>query len=134
MRTNMEPLIPTTSMLAPAITHIAETATALSKSLQGRAGNHQSGQPSQDAKTEKEKQRETVRWVLQTPRRMRALLGEGQKEQAGKEWEEVSRLLDKWEGVMGVEEVRQECVKVLGEGNGVGDGSPQPTTSPSDGA
>lgn len=133
MRTNMDPLIPTTSMLGPAITHIAETATALSKSLQGRAGNYQSDQPGQDVKSDKEKQRETVRWVLQTPKRMRALLEAGQKEQATKEWEEVSRLLDKWEKVTGVEEVRQECIKLLDEGNGVGGGSPHPTQSPSNG-
>lgn len=133
MRTNMDPLIPTTSMLAPAITHIAETATALSKSLQGRAGNHQSGQPGQDANSDKQKQRETVRWVLQMPKRMRALLEEGQKEQATEEWEEIGRLLDKWEGVAGVVEIRQECIKVLDEGNGSGDGSPQPTESASNG-
>lgn len=133
MRTNMDPLIPTTSMLGPAITHIAETATALSKSLQGRGGSHKFGQQEQDAKGDKERQRETVRWVLQTPKRMRALLEEGRKEQATKEWEEVSRLLDKWEEVTGVEEIRQECMKVFAEGNGVGAGSPHPTQSPSNG-
>lgn len=129
----MDPLIPTTSMLAPAITHIAETATALSASLQDRTGSPHAGRTGQDAKSGKSRQRETVRWVLQTPKRLRALLEEGQKEQAAKEWEDVSRLLDKWKGVAGVEEVREECIKLLEEGNGVGDGSPQLEENPSNG-
>lgn len=120
-------------MLAPAITHIAETATALSASLQDRTGSPHAGRTGQDAKSGKSRQRETVRWVLQTPKRLRALLEEGQKEQAAKEWEDVSRLLDKWKGVAGVEEVREECIKLLEEGNGVGDGSPQLEENPSNG-
>ncbi|SLM37045.1 hypothetical protein LPUS_06771 [Lasallia pustulata] len=133
MRLNMDPLIPTTSMLGPAITHIAETATALSASLQDRTGNRPSGRLAQGVKGDRAKQRETVRWVLQTPTRMRALLEEGQKEQAEKDWEETSRSLDKWKGVAGVDEVRAECIKVLEQGEGVGNGSPQPEESPSNG-
>ena len=125
MRTNMDPLIPTTSMLIPAISHIAETAAALATSLQDRTGQLQSGRSDRQAKSDKAKQQETVRWVLQTPIRIRALLGEGQKEQASKEWEEVSRLLDKWKGVAGVDEVRAECTKVLHEGDEGRDGLPQ---------
>lgn len=64
---------------------------------------------------------------------MRALLEEGQKEQAEKDWEETSRSLDKWKGVAGVDEVRAECIKVLEQGEGVGNGSPQPEESPSNG-
>ncbi|KAA6411265.1 MAG: hypothetical protein FRX48_04545 [Lasallia pustulata] len=133
MRSNMDPLIPTTSMLGPAITHIAETATALAVSLQDRTGNRPSGRLAQGVKVDRAKQRETVRWVLQTPTRMRALLEEGQKEQAEKDWEETSRSLDKWKGVAGVDEVRAECIKVLEQGEGVGNGSPQPEEIPSNG-
>ena len=67
------------------------------------------------------------------PKRLRALLEEGQKEQAAEEWEEVNQLLDKWKGVTGVEEVREECIKVLEEGNGIEERSPQPEESPSHG-
>lgn len=64
---------------------------------------------------------------------MRALLEEGQKEQAAREWEEACPLLDKWGGVAGVDELRDECTKVLEERNGVGVRSPRTEERPSNG-
>jgi vacuolar protein sorting-associated protein 51 len=49
-----------------------------------------------------------VKWVLDAPRRVRHLVREGRREEAEKEWDVVSRLLGKWEGVKGVEDVRRE--------------------------
>ncbi|KAJ9647064.1 hypothetical protein H2199_002050 [Coniosporium tulheliwenetii] len=117
MRTNMDPLTPATSTLAPAIAHIAETATALSTSLSNRTtakGLGESAVRSDGAKdAAKEKRRQTVRWVLDAPKRLRSLVKEGKNEAAEAEWDDVRRLLDKWKGVQGVDEVRARCEAVL---------------------
>ncbi|CAA9965816.1 Vps51 domain containing protein [Pyrenophora teres f. maculata] len=125
MRGNMDPLAPTTHTLGPAISHIAETAASLSSSL------HESIQPKEEGlgisinveqdqrdKTEAEKkkrQKDTVKWVLDTPRRLQELLDQEQDEEAEKDWEEVSRILDKWKGVAGVEELRERCEEIMEE-------------------
>lgn len=62
-----------------------------------------------------------MKWVLGTPRRLQVLLDSGKGEEAAENWVETRRLLDKWEGVKGVDRVRDECLKVMGIGNG-GDG------------
>lgn len=112
MRTNMDPLTPATSTLAPAIAHIAETATALSTSLSSRTTAKELGEAdTKDAR--KEKQRQTVRWVLNAPRRIQYLIQEDKRDAAEAEWEDVRRLLDKWKGVQGVEEVRVRCEAAL---------------------
>jgi len=120
MRSNMEPAMPTTSMLGPAVGHIAEVAGSLAK----EAGERQGGDGERDgdgrgAELEgraeaRRKQRDTVRWVLRTPRRLGALLDDGRREEAEKDWEEVKGLLEKWEGVAGVEEHRDECQRIMG--------------------
>ncbi|KAF1839688.1 hypothetical protein BDW02DRAFT_539101 [Decorospora gaudefroyi] len=125
MRGNMDPLAPTTHTLGPAIAHIAETAATLSSSLQD---NHQSkaqglgieirveqdkGEETEAAK--KRRQRETVRWVLDTPRRLREMIDQDRDEEAEKEWEEVSKLLDQWKDVAGVQELRDECEVIMEE-------------------
>lgn len=35
------------------------------------------------------------------------------KEEAEKDWEEMRRLLDRWDGVKGVAETRNSCVKAM---------------------
>lgn len=65
----------------------------------------------------KRRQQETVRWVLGTPGRLRKLLAEGKRKEAEAQWEEVKRLLGRWDGVEGAMEVRGECVEVM-EGEG----------------
>ncbi|KAK8175080.1 Vps51/Vps67-domain-containing protein [Phyllosticta citrichinensis] len=118
MRTNMDPLTPHTSTLGPAIAHIAETATALSVSIIEHAvPPHRIKSPSPPGIVDdKERQRQTVRWVLDTPRRLRSKVARGDKAAAAQEFEEVEALLQKWEGVKGVDELRKECREALAAG------------------
>ncbi|OJD35917.1 vacuolar protein sorting-associated protein 51 [Diplodia corticola] len=122
MRTNMDPLTPATSTLSPAISHIAETATALSASIAQHAlPKSRSSSPAsvvdgggkKKKVDEKEKQRQTVRWVLDAPRRLRVKVDAGEVEEAAKEWEEIRGLLEKWNGVQGVDEVKMACEEAM---------------------
>ena len=127
MRTNMDPLAPTTHTLSPAISHIAETAAQLSTSMHslpqkpsGLGIDVRVEGPdgvSEAESASKANQKNTVKWVLNTPVRLRSLSENGKLEEAEKEWEEISRLLDKWTGVAGVDELRQECQAILMEGS-----------------
>lgn len=114
----MDPLIPTTSTLSPAIAHIAETAASLAESLQERRSGPNDNAEIQgrdnDAQVAKQRQRDTVRWVLAAPRRLRSLVEAGRREEATEDWQEVQRLLEKWQGVEGVEEVKERCSEVMG--------------------
>ncbi|KAK7521483.1 Vps51/Vps67-domain-containing protein [Phyllosticta citriasiana] len=118
MRTNMDPLTPHTSTLGPAIAHIAETATALSASIIEHAvPPHRIKSPSPPGIIDvKERQRQTVRWVLDTPGRLRSKVANGDKAAAAQEYEEVRALLEKWKGVKGVDELQRECEEVLAAG------------------
>jgi len=128
MRLNMEPLTPTTSTLSPAIAHIAETASSLASLLQQRAkanggaavgarvgagGNGELVGGRRGKAEEKRNQRQTVKWVLDSPRRLQEQINSAEREAAEKEWEEVKSLLERWRGTEGVEEVREACEKVL---------------------
>ncbi len=110
---NMDPLTPTISTLSPAISHIAETAACLSKSLQERTIVSQGTSVPASTADPKSKQRQLVRWVLGAPRRLNAMLQEGKREEAEVQWEEASQLLDRWKGVDGVDDVRRQCEEVL---------------------
>lgn len=68
-----------------------------------------------DEARQKTKEKDTVRWVLGAPRRLQALINEGQEEQADKEWAEVSSILDKWKNVPGVKELKEECEQIMKE-------------------
>ena len=107
MREKMDPLTPTTSTLTPAIGHIAETAASLSSDLKR---SHTASAPELEAQVRQRDQKTTVRWVLDAPTRLRVLLENDQKDEAEKQWAEVSNLLSKWDGVRGVSEVRQACM------------------------
>ncbi|KAL8697692.1 MAG: hypothetical protein Q9224_002189, partial [Gallowayella concinna] len=109
MRTNMDPLTPTTSTLSPAIAHIAETAASLAQTLQERVGQA----PEDEAGVKKQRQRETVRWVLDAPIRLKGLVEGGRRDEALEDWEEVQRLLEKWRGVQGADEVKQQCLSIM---------------------
>ena len=125
MRGNMDPLAPTTHTLGPAISHIAETAASLSSSLQDSHQSKEEGlgisiRVEQDEKNKaevekKRRQQDTVRWVLDTPRRLQVMIDQDQDEQAEKEWDEVSRVLDKWKGVTGVQELKEQCEAIMQE-------------------
>ncbi|OCK81327.1 hypothetical protein K432DRAFT_295779 [Lepidopterella palustris CBS 459.81] len=116
MRSNMDPLAPTTSTLSPAISHIAETAASLSASLLDRT----TPAPGivvvalENGENVKKKARETVKWALDTPRRLEEMIKEGKSEEAVREWEEVSALLLNWRGVKGVQELREQCECLIG--------------------
>lgn len=119
MRMHMDPLTPATSTLSPAVSHIAETAALLATSFRDRssASNIQGVEGERESKNSRKRQEQaTVRWVLAAPTRLRAMLEAGDEEEAAKEWTEVQRLLGKWEGVAGVEELRSMCMKVMSEG------------------
>ncbi|KAI4195925.1 MAG: hypothetical protein LQ348_002377, partial [Seirophora lacunosa] len=122
MRTNMDPLIPTTSTLSPAISHIAETAASLAEWLQERSGLGERAEEEEEeeerrkdgAMATKQRQRDTVRWVLAAPQRLRALVEGGRRSDAVEDWQEVRRLLERWRGVEGAEEVKEQCLEVMG--------------------
>ena len=115
----MDPLTPTTSTLPPAIAHIAETAASLAESIQKQSNREKIREPkigNAGRQVEKKIQRATVRWVLGTPKRLQESIESGERDEAVKDWEEMRVLLDKWEGISGVDQVREECLKALGAG------------------
>jgi hypothetical protein len=127
----MDPLTPTTHTLGPAISHIAQTAASLSSSMQdlqpqpgglgiqihveGDEQDKQDKKASEEKQKHKRRQQETVKWVLDTPRRLRNMLDEGQDVQAQNEWDEVNSILNRWENVAGVKELRDECEQIMKE-------------------
>lgn len=126
MRGNMDPLAPTTHTLGPAIAHIAETAASLSSTMDAIPAKPQGLglvlDPTSHATTEtpeikidseKEKQKNTVLWVLNTPRRLQHLIDQEREEEAERDWEEISRILDQWQGVKGAKELRDECEEIM---------------------
>lgn len=124
MRGNMDPLAPTTHTLGPAISHIAETAASLSSSMHNMPPKPQGlgidirvqkDDAEQKEWDKKRTQKETVKWVLDTPRRLRLLIDQERDEDAEKEWEEVSQILDQWKDVAGVKELREECEGIMDE-------------------
>lgn len=106
MRGNMEEegKMTVTKTLSPAVGYIADAAGALVK--EGKAGGDH-------GRRKWREQQETVRWVLNAPRRLELLVEEGKREQAEADWEEVRTLLDTWHGVAGVRDVRVQCEKVM---------------------
>lgn len=107
----MDPLTPATSTLSPAISHIAETAASLVASLQDRSlmTDKDGNLDGDGALMRRKKQQDTVRWVVDAPGRLRAMLDAGKVEEAAQDWSEVRRLLEKWEGVGGTKEIMDEC-------------------------
>jgi vacuolar protein sorting-associated protein 51 len=106
----MDPLTPATSTLAPAISHIAETAATLSRELSEQVRRQEHA--ADVGRTPREVQ--TVRWVLDAPRRFQQLLAEDGRAEAEDEWKTVRALLDKWSGVDGASDVKRQCERVLG--------------------
>jgi hypothetical protein len=107
MRTNMDPLTPTTSTLTPVISHIAETAATLSSSL-----HQQSPMPAEQSSS-KEKQQKTVQWVLDAPARLAQYKADNKVDKSREEWQQISKLLDRWQGTRGVAELRARCEETM---------------------
>ncbi|OJD15406.1 hypothetical protein AJ78_04338 [Emergomyces pasteurianus Ep9510] len=103
-----------TKTLAPAVGFVAETAATLiheqEESVRERDGQEEQGN------NEVDHQRETVRWVLASPRRIKQLLDDGKREEAESDWKEVDKLLVKWKGVKGVDELRIACEEIMVKG------------------
>ncbi|OJJ72094.1 hypothetical protein ASPBRDRAFT_586906 [Aspergillus brasiliensis CBS 101740] len=101
-----------TKTLGPAIAFVAETAGGLiqeGEEQQRRMKEVKESQGGERRRAEKG----TVKWVLAAPGRVEKLLEEGKEDEAERDWDEVAKLLDKWEGVKGVKEVREACEKVM---------------------
>ena len=114
MRETMGPLTPE-SALSPAVAHIAETTARLATACRGKGDGSQNSVKGEDikAKDERRRQRETVRWVLNTPNRLEALMKAGDKNKAYDDWTEIQGLLGKWNAVRGVEEVRLASERIM---------------------
>ncbi|KAI5361362.1 putative vacuolar protein sorting-associated protein [Septoria linicola] len=108
MREKMDPMMPGTSTLGPAIGHIAETAAALKKEMRAADVGAE-----QTKLHEKRKQQELVRWVLGSAGRIEGLKRDHKDDEAEQEWQKVSSMLDKWTNVKGVQEVRKACLEAL---------------------
>ena len=104
----MDPLTPATSTLTPAISHIAETAATLLRDLKGHVPS-----VTEASSNGMEKQRQAVRWALDTPKRLSRLVAEDRKEDAENDWAGVQTLLGRWEGVSGVEQLKRDCLQAL---------------------
>jgi hypothetical protein len=113
MRSNMDPLAPSTSTLAPAISHIAETAAGLADELNNANANagplERNGE---DAK--RTRQAAIVQWALDAPSRLKTLVDQGKIEEAEEEKQKVEMLLHQWSGVSGVEELQRQCAEAVG--------------------
>jgi len=81
MRANMDPLTPTTSTLPPAISHIATISASIHSA------------------SDAQRKKDTVRWVVNTPDRMRRLIAQGRREDALAEWAVAMKLMAKWTNV-----------------------------------
>ncbi|KAI9653685.1 MAG: hypothetical protein M1831_005713 [Alyxoria varia] len=81
-----------------------------------RDADGKEGKRSEEREKEKLKaQAKTVKWVLEAPQRIAAMVEEGRGEDARRMYEESVRpALEKWDGVGGVEKVRKCCEDALG--------------------
>ncbi|OCT47894.1 hypothetical protein CLCR_03619 [Cladophialophora carrionii] len=61
------------------------------------------------------RQKETVRWALDAPHRLQSLIDDDRRDEAEHLHTSVLDLLRKWDGVEGVDELRQKCAKVMNQ-------------------
>ncbi|KAI1920369.1 hypothetical protein LOZ65_004083 [Ophidiomyces ophidiicola] len=102
-----------TKTLGPAVGFVTETAGALIREQEALEGYTKNREEKNGSNLEKQ----TVRWALDTPRRLRSLLEQDKNEDAKQDWDEVKGLLRKWNGVKGVNELKEECEAIMdGEG------------------
>ncbi|KAF2664903.1 hypothetical protein BT63DRAFT_78953 [Microthyrium microscopicum] len=108
MRSNMDPLAPATSTLAPAIAHIAETAASLSSELdKGAVEGLTTGQKKQ------QRQRLLIQRAVDCPTTLTSLIDEGHNDEAIEEWATVQKILDRCQAVAGIAELRERCQKII---------------------
>ncbi|PGH23826.1 hypothetical protein AJ80_02074 [Polytolypa hystricis UAMH7299] len=116
MRASMEdkgePMI-MTKTLGPAVGFVAETAGSLIREQEQQRFSRANKAVEKGKESDPETQ--TVKWVLDAPRRLRRLIDEGANEEADRDWKEVDALLQKWAGVKGVEDLRVGCEEIMME-------------------
>lgn len=103
-----------TKTLGPAIAFVAETAGGLIQEGEELRKSMKDGRSPDEARRKWE-EKNTVRWVLGAPGRLEGLVAEGKREEAATSWSEVRDLLDKWDGVKGVAQVRTACERIMDE-------------------
>lgn len=101
-----------TKTLGPAIAFVAETAGSLIQEGEEQRRRIQEAKATDQSGRRKD-EKATVQWVLAAPSRLEALVSEGRRDDAEKDWEEVRGLLEKWNGVKGVQEIRDACEKIM---------------------
>ncbi|KAI1620760.1 Vps51/Vps67-domain-containing protein [Exophiala viscosa] len=62
---------------------------------------------------EKRRQKETVKWALDAPSRLRGMLARGDRDGAEQEYQSALQLLDQWKGVTGVSGLRVRCEQIM---------------------
>lgn len=115
----MDPLTPATMTLEKSVARIAgmaegiagaaAVAAAARDSRSGGGQGEEMNEAEMQSLERKQQQQAAVRWVLGTPSRLKSLRDDGKQEEAAGDWEEVKSLLQEWEGVRGVNEVRDQC-------------------------
>ena len=116
MRDNMGPLMPDDSRLNDDIANIARSAESLAVRPQLDPSRHEQWKAEVDSKAKKRQEVETVKWVLDAPRRLKALREGGKVRDADEQWKEVKRLLELWRGAGDAEEIMNECTNVMEQG------------------
>ena len=111
MRANMEPLGASTGDLKGMVERVAGMAGGLSE--HAGAGEGEDEREVGEERERARRRRATVRWVSDAPSRLRGLVEEGRREEAESQWAVVERLLGKWDGVGGVQAIKDECLEVL---------------------
>ncbi|GES57517.1 Vps51/Vps67 family protein [Aspergillus terreus] len=101
-----------TKTLGPAIAFVAETAGSLIQEGEEQRRRIQEAKAT-DQSGRRRDEKATVQWVLAAPSRLEALVSEGRRDDAEKDWEEVRGLLEKWNAVKGVQEIRDACEKIM---------------------
>lgn len=99
------------SMLKPAVDAVVNSAAELRK---GNDENDVTQRREQRTSRREEKaKRDTVRWILSTPARLRQSLRMGQLEEAEAAWKEARELLEKWKDVQGSTNLKAECEEIM---------------------
>ena len=118
MRDNMVPLTQEDSALNEDVARIAGLAgdlAMISARQSDSLTENTSVQQSLDERATKIAQVNTVKWVLDAPTRLKSMVEHGQQQEAEKDWDEVQTLLHSWKGVKGVDQVREDCSKLMQE-------------------
>ncbi|KAF3912396.1 hypothetical protein AA313_de0209266 [Arthrobotrys entomopaga] len=96
MRSNMEPMTPTTTTLLPAISHIASLSASLVENVHAHDEATAAGVTT--AREKLKRKQDGVRYILATPDRLKVLIEKGQREEAVREWGVVRGYVEKWRG------------------------------------